>query len=88
MGTLQRTLPDYRITPPEALIKYKHTERHGKKCEVCGANAYYYYVIRGYLCSPHLLDLVNIGEINWKWADWEEVWDRTGIMLDRSKKNV
>lgn len=79
---------DYRLTPPEALAKYKHTERV-KECEVCGANAYYFYEVRGYLCSPHLLDLINIGEINWKWADWEEVWHRTGIMLQRQGiKNV
>ena len=83
MGTLQGT-SQRRLTPPEALLKYKITERV-RKCAVCNSNAYYWYEVRGYLCAPHLLDLVNIGEVEWKWADWEEVWRRTGITLEKNK---
>ena len=70
------------MTPLELLEKYKVTVRP-RPCQIstCGWNAHYYHETRGFLCSSHLLDLANIGETEFKWANYEEVWHRTGIML-------
>jgi hypothetical protein len=77
------------MTPLELLEKYKVTVRV-RPCSIpgCGWMAHYWHETRGFLCSSHLLDLANIGEIEFKWANYEEVWHRTGIMLRmRGRKN-
>ena len=35
------------------------------------------------MCASHLLDLANVGEMNWKWDDWEDVWQMMGRLLGR-----
>jgi hypothetical protein len=60
------------MTPLEALEKYKITERP-KECSACARRAYYYLGYRGYLCSLCLLDLVNIGGMEWNWEDYPEI---------------
>jgi hypothetical protein len=35
------------------------------------------------LCAAHLLDLGNVGELNWKWCEWEDVWNMMGRLLGR-----
>jgi len=60
------------VTPLEALEKYKITERP-KECNACFKRAYYYLGYRGFLCSLCLLDLVNVGGIEWNWDDYPEI---------------
>jgi hypothetical protein len=64
------------------LKKHKTTERP-RPCQRCRQNAYYNHDDFGYLCAAHLLDLVNIGQVLWKWEDYEEVWNRTEQLLRR-----
>jgi hypothetical protein len=68
--------------PTYYLKKYKTTERP-RPCQRCRQNAYYNHPDFGYLCAAHLLDLVNIGEMAFKWKDYEEMWDRTSRLLQR-----
>lgn len=70
------------MTPLELLDKYKSTSRV-TKCNITGCKclAYYDSPWRGKVCSAHLLDIQNIGEIEFKWDDYPEVWDRCGILL-------
>lgn len=63
------------MTPQEALDKYRITKRP-EHCSACPRNAYYYYPIRGYLCSLCLLDLVNVAGLEWDWDDYPEIWNR------------
>lgn len=70
--------------PTFFLNKYKTTERP-RPCSRCQQNAYYYHEEFGYLCAPHLLDLVNIGGTAFDWDDYPEVWDRTTRLLKRPK---
>lgn len=69
--------------PMYYLIKFKTTQRP-RVCNRCTQNAYYYHPDYDYLCAAHLLDLVNIGELAFKWSDYEEVWDRCERLLMRS----
>lgn len=79
------------MTPLELLDKYKHTNRV-RDCNIpgCICLAYYWHETRGYVCSAHLLDLANLGELEFKWCDYEEVWNRCGILLQTGgrKKRV
>lgn len=69
------------------LRKYKTTQRP-RPCQYCGQNAYYYHPDFWYLCAAHLLDLINVGEMLWKWTDWEEVWQRTEQLLRRPAPSI
>jgi hypothetical protein len=68
--------------PMYYLTKFKTTQRP-RVCNRCTQNAYYYHPTYHYLCAAHLLDLVNIGEVAFKWSDYEEVWDRCERLLMR-----
>lgn len=74
--------PTFGYSPHYYLKKYKTTQRP-RKCERCSQNAYYNHEYFGYLCAPHLLDLVNIGETEFKWTDYPEIWQRTEQLLRR-----
>mgnify|MGYP006286914177 CR=1 FL=1 len=85
MGTNYKESNEFwRESPHFWLRKYKTTERP-RPCERCSQNAYYYHDDFGYLCATHLLDLINIGEVLWKWTDYPEIWQRTEILLKRPK---
>lgn len=68
--------------PTYWLHKYKTTERP-KPCNRCSQNAYYYHDEYHYLCAAHLLDLINLGEMLFKWNDYPEMWERTERLLRR-----
>ena len=68
--------------PMYYLTKYKTTKRP-RPCDRCRQNAYYYHPDYQYLCASHLLDLVNIGGLAFKWEDYPEVWQRTERLLQR-----
>jgi len=67
------------------LGKYKTTQRP-RVCNRCTQSAYYYHDDWDWCCAAHLLDLVNIGQLAFKWADYEEVWQRTNRLLQRAPK--
>jgi hypothetical protein len=67
------------------LGKYKTTQRP-RVCERCTQSAYYYHDDWGWCCAAHLLDLVNIGQLAFDWADYEEVWQRTERLLQREPR--
>lgn len=69
-------------TPFYFLGKYRITQRP-KKCNRCPQNAYYYHPDFDYLCASHLLDLINIGGLEFSWEDYPEVWARTERLLQR-----
>jgi hypothetical protein len=71
-----------RYSPPWFLKQYKTTQRP-LPCVKCRQNAYYNHPDFGFLCAPHLLDLVNIGQVHFKWEDYPEIWDRTERLLQR-----
>ena len=71
-----------RGTPTWYLKQYKTTQRP-VPCERCRQNAYYNHKDYGYLCAPHLLDLVNIGGLAFNWDEYPEIWDRTERLLQR-----
>jgi hypothetical protein len=73
----------YSNTPFYYLGKYKTTQRP-RVCVRCGQSAYYYHDDWDWVCAAHLLDLVNIGQLAFKWADYEEVWQRTERLLQRA----
>jgi len=68
--------------PYEWLKKYKTTTTP-QVCRVCDRTAYYVHPTLGHLCATHLLDLANVGELYWKWSDWEDVWSMMGRLLGR-----
>jgi hypothetical protein len=70
------------MTPLEILEKHKITVR-SRPCNIpsCRCLAYYYHEARGFVCSSHCLDLANIGQVEFFWSDYPEVWERTGILL-------
>jgi hypothetical protein len=70
-------------SPYYYLNKYKVTTTI-QDCRICGRNGYYYHPDLLWLCYTHLLDLLNPGEIRWKWSDWEKVWQTTERLLSRS----
>lgn len=69
--------------PTYYLQKYKTTERP-RPCRICDENGYYYRQDLGYLCAPHLLDLINVGELLFDWDDYPEMWNRMERLLNRS----
>lgn len=71
-----------RGTPTWYLKQYKTTQRP-VPCERCRQNAYYNHKDYGYLCAPHLLDLVNIGGTAFNWDEYPEMWERTERLLQR-----
>lgn len=71
--------------PQWYLKQYKTTQRP-RKCARCTQNAYYEHKDFGYLCAPHLLDLVNIGGMAFNWEDYPEIWERTERLLQRDPK--
>lgn len=71
-----------RGTPTWYLKQYKTTQRP-VPCERCRQNAYYNHKDFGFLCAPHLLDLVNIGGTAFNWDDYPEIWERTERLLQR-----
>lgn len=68
--------------PTYWLSRYKTTQRP-RKCTRCTQNAYHHHTSYGYLCAPHLLDLININEELWKWSEYPEIWARTERLLQR-----
>jgi hypothetical protein len=71
--------------PMYYLAKFKTTQRP-RVCDRCTQNAYYYHPNYSYLCAAHLLDLVNIGQLAFKWEDYPEVWQRTERLLQREPR--
>lgn len=69
-------------TPTWYLREHKTTQRP-IPCERCGQNGYYKHKDFGYLCAPHLLDLVNIGGMAFNWEEYPEMWERTERLLKR-----
>lgn len=70
-------------TPTDWLHYYKTSERP-RPCRICEQNAYYFKQDLGYLCAPHLLDLINVGGVLFDWDDYPEMWDRMDKLLNRS----
>ena len=66
--------------PYDWLRKYKTTTTPNE-CRICSKRAYYVHPVLGDLCAAHLLDLVNVGEMAWKWSDWEDAWNMTTRLL-------
>ena len=81
-GTSMSINPDDR-GPTYYLKKYKTTERP-RPCRVCDENAYYYRDDLGYMCAPHFLDLINVGEVLFRWDCYPEMWNRMEKLLNRS----
>ena len=73
---------EQRGTPTWYLKQYKTTQRP-VPCERCRQNAYYNHEDFGFLCAPHLLDLVNIGGLAFSWQEYPEMWERTERLLKR-----
>jgi len=73
----------YGYGPTYYLSLYKTTQRP-KKCNRCGQTAYYNHPDLGWLCAPHLTDLVNVGGEKWNWDDYPEMWGRMEALLKRS----
>jgi hypothetical protein len=73
--------------PYEWLKRYKTTTTP-QECRVCDRTAYYVHPTLGHLCAAHLLDLANVGELNWKWCDWEDVWNMMGRLLGRKSTSA
>jgi hypothetical protein len=71
--------------PTYYLRKYKTTQRP-VPCERCGQNAYYKHPEWGYVCAPHLLDLISIYEAKFDWDEYKEMWDRCEQLLRRPAK--
>lgn len=71
--------------PTYYLRKYKTTQRP-VPCERCGQNAYYKHPEWGYVCAPHLLDLICIWEAKIDWDEYKEMWDRCEQLLRRPMK--
>lgn len=69
--------------PRYYLNKYKITTT-ASPCRICGRSAYYSHPDLGNLCLSHFLDLLNIGEMKWKWADHEDIWNLTESLLKRT----
>jgi len=74
--------PEQPGTPTWYLKQYKTTQRP-VPCQRCRQNAYYNHKDFGYLCAPHLLDLVNIGGTAFNWEEYPEIWERTERLLKR-----
>jgi hypothetical protein len=70
-----------RSNPYEWLKRYKVNQP--TECRACGRSSYYNHPALGELCAVHLLDLANVGELEWKWCDWEDVWKMMGRLLAR-----
>ena len=69
-------------SPVYFLEKYKTTQRP-RICNRCRQNAYYWHPQWDWVCAAHLLDLVNIGGLEFNWGDYPEVWARTERLLQR-----
>jgi ribosomal protein S14 len=72
--------------PYEWLKKFK--VNHPTECRICGNSAYYHSKDLGELCAVHFLDLANVGQLYWKWDDWEDVWSMMGRLLSRQSTTV
>lgn len=68
---------------PTYWLRYYKTTQRPRACERCKQNAYYNHPDFGYLCAPHLLDLINIGGMLFSWDEYKEMWDRTERLLKR-----
>lgn len=68
--------------PTYYLQLYKDTKRP-QPCIRCGQNAYYQHPEWGRVDAACLLDLINIGEVLWKWDDYPEVWRRMDYLISR-----
>lgn len=73
--------------PTYYLRKYKTTQRP-VPCERCGQNAYYKHPEWGFVCAPHLLDLICIWEAKIDWEEYKEMWNRTERLLNRPKPST
>lgn len=71
----------YDLSNPYDWLKKYKTTTTPNQCRICKVRAYYVHPTLGDLCAPHLLDLVNVGEMNWKWSDWEDAWNMTTRLL-------
>lgn len=69
-------------SPLYFLTKYKTTQRP-RLCNRCKQNAYYWHPSWDWVCAAHLLDLVNIGGLEFDWGEYPEVWQRTERLLQR-----
>lgn len=68
--------------PRYYLNKYK-VSTQPDMCRVCGRTAYFNHPDLDYLCFSHFLDLLNVGELKWKWSDHEDIWQVTERLLSR-----
>lgn len=75
-----------RSNPYNWLTEYK--VHQPTKCRVCNRSSYYNHPTLGELCAAHLLDLANVGQLNWHWDDWEDVWQMMGRLLGRKSTSV
>lgn len=69
-------------SPDFYLSLYKSTTRP-QPCVRCQYNGYYQHPEWGRTCAACLLDLINIGEVLWKWDHYPEVWRRMDQQLSR-----
>lgn len=69
--------------PRYYLNKYKITTVP-EPCRICGRAAYFSHPDLKDLCYSHFLDLLNIGELKWKWSDHEDIWNMTESLLSRT----
>lgn len=76
-------MPKSGYGPTYYLSLYKTTSRP-RKCVRCGQMAYYVHPDLGWLCAPHLTDLINVGEMLWDWNEYPEMWGRMEKLLKRS----
>jgi hypothetical protein len=78
-----------RNDPKYYLSYFKSTSRP-QPCIRCSRPGYYEHPEFGRLDAVCLLDLINIGEVLWKWDDYPLVWARTESIIRQSggkKKN-
>ena len=76
-----------RFTPTYYLNLYKASTRPRPCCR-CRANAYYQHPELGRVCAACLLDLINIGEVLWKWKDYPEIWARMDYLISKNSGTV
>jgi hypothetical protein len=83
MNKGERSLAKNGRPPDYYLSIYKSTTRP-RPCIRCNQNGYYEHPEWGRVCAACLLDLINIGEMLWKWEDYPEVWRRMDQLIARA----
>ncbi|NBW28579.1 MAG: hypothetical protein EBR38_08440 [Flavobacteriaceae bacterium] len=68
--------------PSSYLTRYKSSTRP-QPCIRCGQKAYYVHPEWGRVDAACLLDLINIGEVLWKWEHYPLIWARIDYLISR-----